>query len=269
MRKIKKSILVIFLFFKERRWDLPLPPKKLSRLISPNFWITFLYLYQRRKLETITFNSNIKEFWIKNNHTQPDTYSDWLKTAFTKQYQVFISEKIFNLVIDTNPQNILEAGSGSGHTAACFLSYCDNKLSNEINYTGVDLSNARVDCSKKFVAKFIKGLNFKCKASFNVGDLTKLNYDDLYFDFTLIPSVLERIDNNEINKAISDICRVTKNYIFISDFFDQYPHGYPRTAKQLEKIFSKHGFKLIIEDYVFTKIPRNYCEIHLLFKRFN
>ena len=220
MRKIRKYIFVFFLFLRERKWDLPLPPKKISRLLAPNFWLTFLYLYQRRKLETLSFNSNIKEFWIKNEHGKSKTYAQWLKTVFTKQYQVFVSENIFNLVLNNNPKNILEAGSGSGHTAACFLSFCEGKLLNDFNYTGVDLSTVRVDDSKKFISKLTKGLDLKCNTKFIVGDLTKLEFEDLYFALTLIPSVLERIDDGEIKKAISEICRVSKNYIFLSDFYD-------------------------------------------------
>ena len=62
--------------------------------------------YQRRKLETLSFNSNIKEFWIKNELGKYKSYAQWLKTVFTKEYQVFVSENIFNLVLKNNPKNI-------------------------------------------------------------------------------------------------------------------------------------------------------------------
>ena len=50
---LKKIPLLFYALFKDFRYDFPIPPKKFSRILSPSFWATFLYLYQRRKLAEI------------------------------------------------------------------------------------------------------------------------------------------------------------------------------------------------------------------------
>ena len=129
-----------------------------------------------------------------------------------------------------------------------------------------DLSGTRCN-RQKFVTKLADGLSYPVKHYFAVGDLTSLTYETRYFDTTLVPSVLERVDNSQIHHLIEEICRVTDRYIFISDFYDQYPMGWPRSPRVLNKMFEKFGFHLVDEDYVYTKTPRNYCEIHLLYER--
>ena len=267
IKVLRKLPLLLFLMLKDCRWDFPIPPKKASRMLFPSFWTTFFYLYQRRKLETLSSETDIKKFWIKNPHSQPPTYVDWLRTAFVKQAQVFISNRMFDKMLDSKPKRILEGGCGSGATAACFLSFCEGKIDYELEYTGVDLSKVRVASAKKFVPKLSGGLSYPVKDSFEVGDLTNLTYETKFFDTTLVPSVLERVDNTQIYALIEEICRVTDRYIFISDFYDQYPMGWPRSPQTLNKTFELFGFYLVDEDYVYTNVPRNYCEIHLLYER--
>lgn len=264
---LKKLPLLLFVILKDLRYDLPIPPKKASRMLAPSFWTTFLYLYQRRKLETLNTEANIKKFWIEHSHSQPLSYIDWLRTAFSKQAQVFVSNRMFDKILASKPRRILEGGCGSGATAACFLSFCESKVDYELEYTGLDLSEVRVASAKKFVPILSKGLSYPIKDAFEVGDLTSLPYKTKYFDTTLVPSVLERVDNTQIQSLIEEICRVTDRYVFISDFYDQYPMGWPRSPRVLNKIFEQFGFHLIDEDYVYTKSPRNYCEIHLLYER--
>ena len=236
-------------------------------MLSLSFWTTFLYLYQRRKLETLPAELNIKKFWIEHPHSQPASYIDWLRTAFVKQAQVFISNHMFDEILASKPKRILEGGCGSGATAACFLSFCEGKVDYELEYTGIDLSEVRVASAKKFVPKLKGGLSYPVKDNFEVGDLTRLPYKTRLFDTSLVPSVLERVDNTQIQSLIKEICRVTDRYIFISDFYDQYPMGWPRSPQVLNKMFEQFGFHLVDEDYVYTKTPRNYCEIHLLYER--
>lgn len=263
MKKIKKFFIIIYLIFKERTWDFPFPPKKIVRLLSPSFWKTALYLYQRRKLETLDYDSKIKNFWKDHDHSQAIDYSDWLVSIFQKQWNVFMNKKIFDQILIKNPRNFFEAGCGSGHTAVCFLSYIDKYNLGSIDYHGIDLSKVRVQCAKEFVPRFIKSLNQEINLSFDVQDLENLPFKDNNFDVTLIPSVLERVDNESIESVLKEICRVTKDDIYISDFYDQYPRGYPRTPKNLEKIFLKYNFKIANEDYAYTSNQRNYCELHL------
>jgi len=135
----------------------------------------------------------------------------------------------------------------------------------KLEYVGIDLNQSRVDMSNKFLPILFK--HFEKKINFNlmVGDLSSIKFDDKYFDYSFVPSVLERIDNKNIEKVISELCRVTDKGIFITDFYDRYPLGYPRTHKELNKLFSKYGFNLSIYDYKMTDTHKNQCELHAFF----
>lgn len=269
MRRIKIILAVIRLIFSDFKYDFPIPPKKPSRMFTTSFWSTVFYLYQRRKLETVPYGQSIKEFWVKHKHSQAETYQTWLRTAFVKQFQVFVSPRMFDQMLDQNPKKIFEGGCGSGATALCFLSYCEDMFDHSIHYTGVDLSEARVKTAGKYIPRFIKGLNLDVSCEFKTADLTNLEYGDEHFDISLLPSVLERVDDDQVDLLIGEVCRVSSRFVYVSDFHDRYPMGWPRTSSHLNSLFGKHGFCLVDEGYAYTTAPRNYCDIHLLFKRVN
>ena len=90
-----------------------------------------------------------------------------------------------------------------------------------------------------------------------------MKYSDKQFDFTLVPSVLERVDDESIEDLVKEMCRVTYKGVFVSDFYDQMPDGFPRSPKILSKLFSKHGFNLTYEKINYVKIPRKEnAELH-------
>ena len=53
-----------------------------------------------------------------------------------------------------------------------------------------------------------------------------MKYSDKQFDFTLVPSVLERVDDESIEDLVKEMCRVTYKGVFVSDFYDQMPDGF-------------------------------------------
>jgi ubiquinone/menaquinone biosynthesis C-methylase UbiE len=261
---MKNFLIVLRLIITEHVWDFPIPPKKPSRMLGLRFWKTAAYLYQRRKLETLNYDSEIKNFWKDHNHSQAVSYADWLISIFNKQWHVFVNENIFKILLSSYPKKILEAGCGSGHTAACFLSFADRFHDKEsFFYHGVDLSDVRVKCAQEFIPRFVKSLERSVDLKFEVQDLEKLPFDDKSYDLTLIPSVLERVNESAIFNVIKEVCRVTRNDIYISDFYDQYPRGYPRSPQALEEIFNQFGFRIVNEDYKYTSGERDYCELHL------
>ena len=78
---------------------------------------------------------------------------------------------------------------------------------------------------------------------------------------------MERVSNESIEKVVEQVCRITKKYIFVSDFFDHYPDGWPRNHEVQAEIFKKFGFDLSMHRYHMTETDRNQCELHILFKR--
>lgn len=286
MKKLKRIFEYLFLYIKyigfflytkkDFKMDFPFPPKPFYRIFKPIFWIRFFPHYYRRKKSQLKYSYNIAEYWKKEQWEQDD-YLTWLQKVFQKQYPRVASNEIFFRICKTEPQNILEVGAGSGHSAACFLSYYlnhqfkknqDFQKIKKINFTGIDLSFLRIKFANIYLPIFLnKHIEF-IKLNFVSGDATKMKYMDKQFDFTLVPSVLERVDDENIEDLVKEMCRVTKKGVFVSDFYDQMPDGFPRSPKILSKLFSKHGFNLTYDKINYVKIPRKEnAELHCFFER--
>ena len=259
---------------KDLKLDFPFPPKPFYRLFKIVFWKRFFPHYRRRKKSELKF-SNIKEYWSKEQWKQDD-YLNWLIKAFEKQYPTVTNEYIFKKYYDLKTSKILEVGCGSGHSAVCLLSYFINQNFinkggfddlNPIEYVGVDLSETRIKTASLFLPVFLNKFKDSIKLNFFARDVKELDFKDNYFDFCFIPSVFERVDEKNIEGIIKEICRVSKKGIFVSDFYDQMPAGYPRSPKELSKYFNKFNFELSYskENYVKTK-KGEHCEIHILFE---
>jgi ubiquinone/menaquinone biosynthesis C-methylase UbiE len=122
--------------------------------------------------------------------------------------------------------------------------------------------------AQQYIEKFFNNssnLNIEC--SFKQGDLETLNIEDKKYDISFVPSVLERVSDISIERVVEQVCRITKKYIYISDFFDHYPDGWPRDHKKQSDIFLKYGFELREFRYHMTDTARNQCELQLLFQR--
>ena len=234
-----------------------------------------LHIYYIRKSDEKKF-TKIKTLWKEKNLDQT-SYENWLLKTFRTQYGTVINDPVLDILNKGQFVNILEAGCGAGssalvHMLRIFDTRYPNGLLNDnyqkITYTGVDLNSTRVENAKKFLPIFFSHYKKCIDFVLEEGDLSDLKYEDNIFDFTFVPSVLERVSNEDIDTVISEICRVSKNYIFVSDFYDHYPLGYPRSEKELSKYFNKYGFKLEFFEYKMTDtfLP-NQCELHAMFKK--
>ena len=229
--------------------------------------------YYIRKKDSKIFDDNVHTLW-KQKKLPYDSYEKWLQKIFMTQHGSIVSDKAFKIMMNDGVK-FLDAGCGAGASGACFLMrYIDQKITNEkdsqpIEYHGIDLNFDRIQGAKKFLDIFLFKYKNIIKTNFNVGDLSKIDYPDNFFDYTYIPSVLERIDNDNIENILKEVCRVTKKGIFVSDFFDHYPLGYPRDHNEQKKLFEKNKFKLDFYDYIMTKTYpesiKNQCELHTFF----
>jgi ubiquinone/menaquinone biosynthesis C-methylase UbiE len=235
-----------------------------------------LHIYYVRKLDEKNFKK-IKSLWKEKKLEQP-SYEKWLLKTFRTQYGTVLNDRALNILHQEKFENIFEAGCGAGASALVHLlrifdlRYPNGKLNQQyksITYTGVDLNITRVENARKYLPIFFNYYKSIVNFILEEGDLTNLKFKDDSFDFTFIPSVLERVSEKEIDAIIREICRVSKNYIFITDFYDQYPLGYPRSEKELSKYFNKYGFKIEFFEYKMTDtyMP-NQCELHIMFKKF-
>lgn len=106
-------------------------------------------------------------------------------------------EKIKKLTssIPLENKNVLDIGCGSGMISAYF---CDKRAS----VFGIDISENMIQQADDFVRSRNQ------KATFNIGDATRLQFPDNYFDLISCISVIEWLDNDA--GAILEIKRVLK-----------------------------------------------------------
>lgn len=271
LKKLFFFIINIFDF----KFDFPIPPKKIIRMFQFSFWKTMLHIYYIRKSNEKKFK-NIKHLW-KDKNLDTTSYEKWLLKTFRAQYGTVLNDRALNILNKGKFENIFEAGCGAGasglvHMLRIFdLRYPNGKLNDEyknIIYTGVDLNLTRVENARKYLPIFFNYYKNCINFILEEGDLTNLKFQDNAFDFTFIPSVLEAVPETDVDNVISEICRVSKNYIFITDPYDQYPLGYPRSEKELSKYFIKYGFKLEFFEYKITDtFMPNKCVLQTMFKK--
>jgi SAM-dependent methyltransferase len=269
------------LFFITNIWDFkfdfPIPPKKFRyRIFIPSFWSTMLHIYFMRKTDANKYDNVAKKLWSEKTFHQ-ESFEKWLCKVFYSQYGTVIDNDIFDMMCVKETTKIFEAGCGSGGAAACLLlrifsnRYPNGELNDEykkLYYMGIDLSEERIITGKKFLPILFNHYKSLIDLDFKKGDISDINAQDKYFDFSFVPSVLERIDDNNINQIISELCRVTNKGIFITDVADKYPLGYSRSPLLLDNIFKKNNFSLQYHNYLIPSSKMKYqCELHAYFKR--
>lgn len=256
-----KSFKLIFFFIKNSfdfKFDFPFPPKFIMRIFDYTYWVSFFIHYYQRKNEKKAAQKK-----IKNN------YNDWLYKTYNVQYNTVVNEKFFER-ISYKSKKIFEGGIGSGSACACFISYLrDKNNKNNLKYYGIDINKKRLLVANKFLKRFLQN-DKNITLNLKYGNLNKIPYNENFFDFSFIPSVLERIDNKNITKVVDEICRVTKKGIYVSDLFDKLPNGTPRSHRTYEKMFLKNGFFMSEYTYEIKKPKRkryigNHCILQILF----
>jgi len=272
-----KRIIFFLINIWDFKFDFPIPPKRLKhRMIFPSFWATMLHVYMVRKTAAKQYNNDVKDMWVRK-HFKQERYEKWLLKVFNTQYGAVIDKRAFDIIGSDDTKTIFEAGCGNGGAAACLLLRVLDKRfpsgnidssSNSLEYTGVDLNSDRVKVANTFLPIMFSHYDSEVSFNFKTGDLANLDFKDKYFDFSFVPSVLERVDNNNIMNVIEEISRITKKGIFVVDVADKYPMGSPRSHLEQEKLFNQFGFSLKWHKYVKTNTKmKNQCELHAFFER--
>ncbi len=130
---------------------------------------------------------------------------------------------------------VLDIGSGTGRWVKKFVA-----LGATVH--GIDIVEEAISKLKR---KNLPG------TSFQVMSADKLKFPDNYFDVVNSIVVLLHLPYEKQEKAIAEICRVTKNggkiLLIESTFMKNYPeHVFPNTPQRWISLFQKHGCKLII-----------------------
>ena len=129
-------------------------------------------------------------YW-DNNYTTTGIIE---QSPFTGELHAKIIE-----LIPSNPQKILDVGCGSGI------------LINKIRSIGGHLI-VGTDISKEAVRIVKEKLNNDCF----IGSITNLNVDDKSYDTVICSEVIEHLFEEDLEKAFSELVRISKNTLIIS-----------------------------------------------------
>lgn len=149
---------------------------------------------------------------------------------------------------------ILDLGCGDGDVTQRVANYIYGKWIQAeysgfpMEIVGVDLNKTRIENAQKLCHSPNRNINL----TFQVGDaISGLGYDDNYFDYTLMSGVIEILDDDEANKLLNEVKRITANGIYIQDLFDKFPGGNPR--ENLKNMLSNRGFENVVRYKVFSQ----------------
>lgn len=160
--------------------------------------------------------------------------------------------------LDFANKKILEFGSGPGGNLAYLYALGCNDL------TGVDISNQMI----KLSGQLLKGKNIQLQKINN----TKLPFDDGSFDLVFTSTVLQHNTNEqELKKIIVEICRVSKNEVYLFERIEKKIKGHEsnlgRPVKFYAQLMRENDFELIQTQSL--KIQASYYICGFIRKAFN
>ncbi len=126
-------------------------------------------------------------------------YTDDNESKYNEEFSKFIRD----LATSLRANNVLEVGCNSGNDLRSFP--------NDFDVHGVDLNDHALDIAKKKLPSF----------KFQNGSIIDLPYEESSIDFVFTHYVLNYISENEIDKAINELYRVSKKYILNCELYDE------------------------------------------------
>ena len=151
--------------------------------------------------------------------------------------------KVLKPLISGKIRKIADFGCGRGD----FISRLAEKYIS-ISFTGTDFSEETLQIARN-ISKNINNLEFK------EANLLSLNFKDKSFDISMCINVLLHIHENDLDKALSELARVTGKYLILeiknkNDLYNSTIRGkqefpYSLTTKEfVSENLEKNGFKL-------------------------
>jgi len=126
-------------------------------------------------------------------------YTDDNESKYNEEFSKFIRD----LATSLRANNVLEVGCNSGNDLRSFPK--------DFDVHGVDLNDHALDIAKKKLPSF----------KFQNGSIIDLPYEESSIDFVFTHYVLNYISENEIDKAINELYRVSKKYILNCELYDE------------------------------------------------
>jgi ubiquinone/menaquinone biosynthesis C-methylase UbiE len=154
---------------------------------------------------------------------------------------------VFNILNSFDQVKVLDVGCGPGKMA-------EYSIDRGHEFYGIDISEKMIEsCLKKF--KHVDS------AHFSVGKLQSLEFPDSFFDVILYMGVLEYIDPDEIDIAVSELARVLKpsgTVILSLSYSHSFFRWYRRMRNRIEAILTRE--KNDIESYSYDGLSRAFDE---------
>jgi pseudaminic acid biosynthesis-associated methylase len=169
-----------------------------------------------------------------------NTYSpEQLDEFYSKQFGISRTEMNTSFLGGLEIQRTLEAGCNVGNQLRSLQSI------NIENLYGIELQQYAVEMSKEVS----KGINII------QGSLFDIPFKDEYFDLVFTSGVLIHISPNDINKAIDEIYRTSKRYIWGFEYFnEQYEEVQYRG--NTDKLWKTDFMKLFTDRYPSLRVVK-------------
>jgi ubiquinone/menaquinone biosynthesis C-methylase UbiE len=190
----------------------------------------------------------------RNDYIQSDDFDTYYQNAekpIDKDRWTYLKNRKAWYIIPLNWQKIAEHGGkvidlgcGDGDSVQRLVDFVIqywtvNSIKDKtLEIVGVDLNTSRVENAKSYVTSSHPSIS----CNFYQWDIIRkpLEVPDDHYDFSLCCGVLEILDDNQFEKFLKEMCRVTSSSIFIEDLYERFPGGYPRD--DLGKHLARNGF---------------------------
>ena len=131
------------------------------------------------------------DFWNK--------YTDENDSLYNQEFAKFIRD----LATSLRASSVLEVGCNSGNDL--------KEFPKNLEVNGIDLNEHALELARKKLPSF----------KFKNGSILNIPFDDSSVDFVFTHCLLNYIPEDEIEKAIKELYRVSKKYILTCELFDE------------------------------------------------
>lgn len=158
-----------------------------------------------------------KEFW--------DKYANENEAKFNEEFSKFVRD----LVVSLRCTSVLEIGCGTGIDLRLF--------SETVNVIGVDLNDIALSIAKKHGSRF----------NFNKSSITNLPFKDSSVDFVFTHQLLNYLDDDILEKGISEMYRISGKYIMNCEKYEESEKQLDDNSKfrNMQKRWMNHKVRVI------------------------
>jgi len=217
--------------------------------------------FSEKKIEVRWLNQEHKQQYIKykndcSDYIKDKNFDNYYKTAKKsidqRRWKYLMKRKAWYIMplgwdnIVKSGGNIADFGCGDGDTVQRLIDFIEkeSKLRNiqnkKYHIIGLDLNESRIENAKKYVKTNNPNITFE----FQTTDISGkgLMYEKDYFNFGLITSVIEYIEDSNLDFFLDEICRTVSTGMYFQGSCDKFPGSIPR--ENIEELLNSRGFNV-------------------------